>query len=241
MRGLSRIGKSAAIALILLGFWQHARSAEASDGAPLLTVPTEPSSPAETLQEISRNGLPCPIPDSPLIAQAIALYEGPFWEDGGECETVCTGLLVTNTSDTMIEYAKITLAQNGQTLSFEITYFPPGSDLLVLEKDQTPFSEAPVERLCCPRLSYFEGSLRSPQVYVSPYGACSMVATNLTDRPLETVNIFYKHYFTEENLYIGGITYQAILNCLQPGESRSTTAYHFLSDQGKILLYSAIE
>lgn len=235
MRSLSRIGKSAAIALFLLGFWHHARLAEASDGTPLLTSPTEPFPTMETPQELSRNGLPCSIPDSPLIAQAIALYEGPFWEDGGDAETVCTGLLVTNTSDTMIKYAKITLVQSGRTLCFEITYFPPGSDLLVLEKDQAPFSDVPVEHLQCPRLSYLEGDLRCPEVYVSPYGACGMAATNLTDKPLDTVNIFYKHYYPEDNLYMGGITYQAVLNSLLPGESRSTTAYHFLSDQGSIL------
>lgn len=239
MRRLSRIGKSAVIALFLLGFWQHIRFAEASAGNPIPSAPLDSSSPAETLQEVSYNGLPCPIPDSPLIAQAIALYEGPFWEDGGDAETVCAGLLVTNTSNAMIEYARITLVQEGRMLCFEITYFPPDSDLLVLEKDQAPFSGASVEQLQCPRLSYFEGALRCPQVYVSPYGACSMVATNLTNTPLETVNIFYKHYFPEDNLYMGGITYQAVLNRLQPGESRCTTAYHFLSDQGKILFYSS--
>jgi len=192
-----------------------------------------------TVQEASISGLPCHIPGTPLTVQAIVFYEGPFLEDNSDEETVCTALIIANTSDSMIEYTRLELIQNGHPLIFEITYLPPQSKVLAVEKNQAPFSLSPIESCTCQRLSFLQNDPFDRRVFVSPDGSCSMITTNLTDRTLDCVRIYYKQYLPKSELYLGGITYSAVLTDLQSGESRRITPYRYLTAQGSIIAVTA--
>jgi len=246
MREFCRIVKGITALLGLLGIGIHAYSQqyllpESPVPMPEVSLPTEADTPvtqesaAPSVLEATIEGLPCHIPDSPLIAQYLACYEGPFLEDGTDTETVCAALMLTNASDSVIEYACVILYQDSQALIFEATYLPPRANALILEKAQTAYSPSPVQSSKCQRLSVLQDPLFDDRVYVSPHDDCSMIATNLTDSPLVCIRIFYKHYYPEHALYLGGITYSAVLTDLLPGESRQITPYHYLTDQGRII------
>ena len=62
-----------------------------------------------------------------------------------------------------------------------------------------------------------------------------MVVTNLTDRVLPYVRIFYKQHDAKEDLHIGGITYSAVLPDLMPGETRDITPYRYANGHSAVV------
>lgn len=180
-------------------------------------------------------GMPRSIPGTPLVVHALGEYEGPFLEDGTDAEMVGACAILENTSSSFIARAEVVLIQGGQELIFEATYLPPKSKILVIEKNESYFKPQTVDSCRCDLLTYLETPAYDDRVYVSGDGECSMIITNLTQEPIEQVQIFYKQYAPEGETYLGGITYCANVTDLPPGESKRITPYHFLVERGRIV------
>lgn len=225
--------------LCLLGIENKASSQQPvlTPTADQATVSQETTSPLSETSCIS--GLPCRIPETPLVVQALGDYEGPFLEDGSDTEMRGACVILENTSEFYVERARVILLQNGNELVFEVTFLPPKAQILVIEKNMRLFSMVGVDSCRCEDLSILQTALRDERVYVSGDGDCSMIVTNLTDTPVNRVQIHYKQYYPESDLYFGGITYTAEVFNLSPGESRRITPYHYLTDQGRILAVTA--
>lgn len=216
-----------------LGLSRHvlSREVQPADTLPSPTQTEEPSQSAPPAAQL----LPCRFPDTQLIAQALVYYEGPYLEDGSDTEITTAALLLENGSDSMVEFVRITLQQGDFTRVFEITFLPPGGKVLAVDKNQHPYSAAPVESCTCSCVRTLPPPGIHRQVYVSGSGLCSMIATNLTAQPLPQVRIYYKQYLPQTDTYLGGITYCAVIDGLQPEETREIIPYHYLTQQGKIL------
>lgn len=227
-------------ALCLLGIGKYS----VSQPQPVFTISTMPSvshtdiSPETTAsfsETSSMKGLPYRIPDTPLVVHTLGDYEGPFVEDGTDTEMRGVCLILENTSDSLIEHARIQILQNRKTLIFEVSYLPPMAQVMIIEKNKTLFSTEGVDSCRCEYLTFRQTAVNDDRVYVSGDGECSMIVTNLTAEPLSRVRIFYKQYFPDSLLYFGGITYNVDVMDLLPGESRRITPYHYLTDQGRIV------
>jgi hypothetical protein len=143
--------------------------------------------------------------------------------------------VLENTGTTGIEYARIVLMQNGQELTFDATYIPPKSTILLLEENKKPYSAAPVAACRCRTVipGVFDRAERT--VEIKETGMCTLEVTNLTDQKIDSVRVFYKHHEGKDDLYVGGITYSTAIPELEPGETRSITPYRYASGYAQVV------
>lgn len=172
--------------------------------------------------------LPFAFPYTALVARELTVYDGPSLEDGEEITLEGTAALVLeNTATIGIEFAQIILVQNGQEMYFDATYIPPRATVLVVEKSGMPYSDLPVEE--CRVRTVIPGSYdwAKERIRIEECGLGSLAVTNLTDQPICCTRVFYKQHDGGTDLYIGGITFSAVLNDLMPGETRVITPYRY--------------
>jgi hypothetical protein len=209
--------------------------------ATIATQPTTPANPTPPGVEqvggiIDRAGFPFELEYTSLVAQKLIAYEGVYLEDGSE-ETVedVAALILENTGTIGIEYAQIVMMQNGKELSFDATYIPPKSTILLLEENKQHYSDAPVTDCHCRTVipGVFDRAERT--VAVNETGMCTLEVTNLTDQKMEGVRIFYKHHEGENDLYVGGITYSTVIPDLEPGQSRSISPYRYAAGYTQVV------
>lgn len=198
-------------------------------------MPTQPD--AEQAVEVNTpTGFPFKLEYTSLVAQKLIAYEGAYLEDGSEeAVTDVAALVLENTGTIGIEYAQIILEQNGRELSFDATYIPPKSTILLLEETKQPYSAAPVTACRCRTVipGVFDKAERT--VSVRETGMCTLEVTNLTDQPLSDIHIYYKHHEGGNDLYVGGITYSTVIPALEPGETRPVTPYRYASGYAQVV------
>lgn len=205
------------------------------------TVPTYAPEPTEPQAEQVGTkddpaGFPFALEYTSLVARKLIAYDGAYLEDGSE-EAVeeIAALVLENTGTTGIEYAQIILMQNGQELSFDATYIPPKSTVLLLEENKRPYSGATVTACRCRTVipGVFDRAQRS--ISIKETGMCTLEVTNLTGEKMNCVRVFYKHHEGENDLYVGGITYSAVIPDLEPGQTRSITPYRYASGYAQVV------
>lgn len=242
---MRRMLVTAAVFLLGLGIGGGLTRLFRPDGAalPVLSVteptagqrPTQPNTvPADG--ENKQTGFPFALEYTSLVAEKLIAYEGAYLEDGSEENvTDIAALVLTNTGTTGIEYAQIILTQNGQELSFDGTYIPPKSTVLLLEENKQPYSAAPVTACRCRTVipGVFDRSER--KVQIKETGMCTLEVTNLTDQTLDGVRIFYKHHEGENDLYVGGITYSVMIPDLASGQTQSITPYRYAAGYSMVV------
>ncbi len=202
---------------------------------PSAQLPTQPNT-APAGGENKQNGFPFVLEYTSLVAEKLIAYEGAYLEDGSEENvTDVAALVLTNTGTTGIEYAQLILIQNGRELSFDATYIPPKSTVLLLEESKQPYSAVAVTACRCRTVipGVFDRAERTVQIRET--GMCTLEVTNLTDQKLDCVRVFYKHHEGAEDIYVGGITYSAVIPDLEPGESRTITPYRYASGYAQVV------
>ncbi|MBQ4566465.1 MAG: hypothetical protein IJA48_08960 [Oscillospiraceae bacterium] len=136
-------------------------------------------------------------------------YTGSFVEDGSNapCENVLA-LVVTNNSDTFLEWAEIAVPVGDKTAYFKLSSLPVGQSLLVLEKTAMVYDPADT----CGQAVLLSNSLGSKEFSLHR-DVFSITAAdhviNLTNRSPQAISgnlaVYYKN--ASGGIYIGGITY----------------------------------
>ena len=89
--------------------------------------------------------LPYSIGGTELTVDKITSYDGIFIEDGSDKEiSGVTSMVLTNHGDTDVEYVEVTAQQSDQTLSFKASAIPAGATIVVLDANQTGWSDEAV-------------------------------------------------------------------------------------------------
>jgi hypothetical protein len=226
-------GVVTALCLVGLGITIQAQSQHTPQTAD--SAASEPPAPIATEAQPDTPLFPLLWEDGSLVAHGLVDYEGPYLEDGSDAEVCTAGLLLENRSELMVEFVRVTVVQAGYSRIFEATYLPPGSTALLIDKNQNPYSRAAADSCTFSRLRTAERMNRWSEVYVSGSGLCRMIATNLTDRALPCVRVYYKQLVPQTDIYLGGITYSTVIADMQPGESREILPYHYITGQADIL------
>lgn len=179
--------------------------------------------------------LPYAIGDTGMVIQAIGSFEGPYVEDGSDEELENVGaLIITNTSDSMIQYSVINFkAKNGKDMSYVITNLPSNTSVMVLEKNRLAFSGNESLTLDSETTTNTKPDFHSSEVAVSASDKLVSL-TNNTDKTIKTAYVYYKIY-VEGGVYFGGITYRAKLENIAPGETLTQGASHFFTSNSEIL------
>lgn len=179
---------------------------------------------AAIAQETSGQGaleFPFAVPDTGLIVQNLAQYEGPFLEtEDQEPVAQVAALMIYNPGDRQIASAELVVMQGQRKLSFSVTCLPPRSRVLVLEKNGQLYSPEPIKQCLC--LSLAEEMPQAVEIQVTDWEN-GLEVKNLTSTE-KTVILYYKQYISDGGFYLGGVTGQTRVEGLGAGESRNIVA-----------------
>lgn len=215
-----------------------------SEPEQMQSFPSQSSPTEETLiqtgNEQEGTSFPLALQYTTLVVEAFSSYDGPWLEDGSEENVIgVAALLVRNTGTVGIEYARITLQQNGREMTFDATYIPPKGSVLLLEEEKQPYTDAPVTQCRYRTVIPGDFDLSQREIRIEEEGLGNLKVTNLTDQPMGCVRVFYKHHEGKSDLYVGGITYSVVIPDLQPGETRTVTPYRYAC--GYALVVAVVE
>lgn len=204
---------------------------------------TAPTSPIEAPPETEPTGgassisLPYEIPDTGLVVAKVAAYDGIFLEDGSNEEiTGVAAMVLTNTADTAVEFAGITLTAGTETWEFRASAIPAGATVVVQEANRTHFRETAYGDCKADVATLPELEMSSDQVEVTEHGGNSLTVTNLTGASIPVVRVFYKYYLEDMDAYVGGIAYTAKVENLEAGASVQITPTHYASGSSRVVM-----
>ena len=163
-------------------------------------------------------------------------------EDGSD--EVVSGILmiiVSNTTDTTLQYGKISLKAGETDAIFELTTLPAGKSVVLLEKSRLEYDETMLYTdVKAENTAYFqqEPSLMADTVKLQVLDGVINV-TNISDKDIDgEIVIYYKN--AASDLYYGGITYRSrVAGGLKAGETRQVAGGH-LSKSGTAVMFVQI-
>jgi len=192
--------------------------------------------PIFTLTDRPQNvSLPCRVEGTDLIACQLVLYEGPYLEDGGDIPvSEVTALVLRNVGEQEIAQAEVKLTA-GEELVFFASNIMPGTQLLVLEQNGSPWQDWKVTA-CTGWISEGEGTPLGEEVLqIQEVDMGTLAVTNPTQQTLKDIWLYYKNYIPEGELYIGGITYIETIDALGPGQTVRISPSRYAQGYSKII------
>ena len=183
--------------------------------------------------------LPYEIPNTGLLLEHFVSYEGDFTEsDSGAFVTDAAAIIVENQGSHMILSAKIEMEIGDQIYTFEGTYIPAKSRIMLLEKNCKTYPTEPILRIGG-RTQLVESLDVSQNLLVQAEDMGRITLTNISDQSYTQLLIYHKGYIEEHNIYLGGITYTMPISSLQPGQSETVFPEHFACGYSKVLYITA--
>lgn len=180
--------------------------------------------------------LPAVVDGTCLIAERIAVYDGPFLEDGSDKEVFnVTALVLRNASDQGVEKARVILKAGEHCLIFEASQIPAGEAVVVLEKNRTAYGITSFSS-CTGWALAGTGDWTFPDLLtVEDVDLGTICVTNLSDAPLENIRLYYKTCLSEAGVNVGGITYELVVERVEAGQSVLLEPYHYASGYSRIV------
>lgn len=195
-----------------------------------VTKAEEVSKPTEEM------AFPVSIPETPLTAERLVVYEGPQMEQGSD-EPVANvlALLLHNTGDREILKTEVFLQSKGITHCFVGSHIPAQSRILLLERNNATWP-GPDYTDCSGTVQYSaEDNLSEGQIEITEIGMGEIAVTNLTNETILGVSVFHKNFLTGMDIYIGGTTYQTAVGDLGAGETVTVSPEHYASGYSKVV------
>jgi hypothetical protein len=187
--------------------------------------------------EKMEEGFPYDIEGTELTICAIKPYNGIFLENGSDepIENVST-MLLQNQSDQYIEYAKITCLYGETEYVYEAKTLEPNSMMMVQESNGASYIEGVFDS-CTAMAANMDGlEMSTGDVRVETNALGKIRITNISEKDIPCVRIFYKFYLDDIPMFIGGITYTAKLTELKKGEERIISPSHFSNGLSRIMM-----
>lgn len=175
-----------------------------------------------------------------LVAEALTVYRGEFWEDGsGEYVSGVAALMLKNTGTRMLEFASVTVEQEGKILHFFIYDLPPGERCLVAERLRQSHSDGSawecsvgILRWCCPEMS------REEVDYVGTDERLTVV--NRTSQ-IRNIKVRYKRYDENEKCFVGGMAFSAHFFAVKPQQPKTGTPEYYHAGHARVVSVSTEE
>ncbi|MBO5070133.1 MAG: hypothetical protein J6C37_07205 [Roseburia sp.] len=172
----------------------------------------------------------------------IGSYTGAFVEDGtNEIVSGVLMLVVTNISETDLQYAQITLPTEEGEAQFSISTLPAGESAVILEQNRMPYTgQEDCSMAVISNIATFDEtlSLCENQLELQILDGAINV-TNISGEDITgDVVIYYKN--AADDLYYGGITYRVrIEGGMAADEIQQIMAGHF-SDSGSKIMFVTV-
>ena len=155
-------------------------------------------------------------------------YSGKFVEDGSdeEVENIAAVRLI-NTGDEDYQYLEFTVSTGSASYAFAASSVHAGTVMTVLNKEKKTCGEGEtvIAAECPIRAGYQTPPSMLDDTFELTQATGSFRIRNVTDRDLTgTITVYYK--CADENGWLGGITFRAVVNGLAAGQEQWTPAEH---------------
>lgn len=178
--------------------------------------------------------LPYAVENTQLLIRELAVYEGPFWEDGsGEEVTDVAALVVENTGGTMICQGQLRLETEAGVLEFSVSWLPADSVALIPEKNRARAGSLRI--LSCSGWNTTIYPEMTGAVTAREQGMGELLFINHTTQTIAAVEAVYKSYDPDSGMYIGGNSGTVRLEQLKSGEERAVAPYQYAKGYSKIV------
>lgn len=214
---------------------QELTEGEAETRAPQTEPPdVEPPAPPET--ESPWLEFPIRIPEYDLDIEAVHSYDGVYLEDGSDVPiSGVAAVIVTNHSDRCVDLATLQLRGEKTSYTFRVTGLAAGARVVVMEEGKAPAVEQRYTAASADvaQTDFFE---MSEGILAVEEEGDALKVTNLSDRDLPCVRVFYKFYLADAEAYVGGITYTAKLLDLKAGASMTVRPSHYAVGSSRVIM-----
>ena len=198
-------------------------------------LPEVPAPPVEAASQAIT--FPYASPDTPLDINSFNSYTGLYLEDGSDLEIAgVSSLVLTNTSEQCVDYAKILLTGSKTIQEFVVSGLEAGAVVVVQEAGKAPAVEQEYKSAAADvaLTEYFDRAEGILELSETAEG--KLKVTNLSGTDIPCVRIFYKFYDSEAGMYMGGITYVAKLEGLEAGASMEVQPSHYAAGSSQVVM-----
>lgn len=172
-----------------------------------------------------------------LVVEAVAGYDGPFYEDGTGREVLNTAaVLLRNTGAEVIPYAHVILRTNSASYIFDGFLIPAGAAVLIPEKYASPYVSAEMITSCFGWATV----MKYPDAYaltIEEEGMGQLLITNHGDADVRNLTLYHKTYLQENDLYIGGIAFETRVEHIGAGETALICPQNYAAGYSKVVYY----
>ena len=193
----------------------------------------------ESTSSIPTISFPYAIPGTDLVVEKVQSYDGIFIEDGQDGETKGIATLVLTNNGGNLEFAGIGISQGARSLGFSASQIPAGATVIIQEQNKASYSSDPYYSATATTTPVEEFEMSKKLVTVKDNGDHSLSVTNISGKKLSEVKISFKNYLPDEDVYVGGITYNITLKDLGPNTSTTVSASHYDSEYSVVMEVSA--
>lgn len=180
--------------------------------------------------------LPAEVPGTTLIAQKLVSYEGPFLEDGSDREVVdVAALQVFNTGTKEVLQACVELWRGDTAYKFYAEHVPPGGTVLILESNASSFLQDGFTACSGRQLTAQSNGEVSKGISITDRAMGTVIVSNLTGQTIENINLYYKSWLSPPGIYVGGVSYCAVIPVLLPEQTVEIFPHHYASGYSKVV------
>ena len=196
----------------------------------------------ETVPDVIEDGNDT-VAEESLKIESVGIYSGVFVENGEDITVDnVASMLVTNTTDKMLQVARFTMKVNGSeedVALFQVTDLPAGASALILELNKRPYTEGETYEIGEEVHTFYDEASTMSDMFSFELKGDMLVLTNLTDQSFDDVYVHYK-YVQEGGAYLGGIAYRSHYTAVGPNESVPTIAHHFTDKISQIIMVEVV-
>jgi hypothetical protein len=169
--------------------------------------------PRETEHQQSQTAVwqwPGEVTGTKLLLHNLAIYDGPFYEDGTGREVLnVAAIVMENSGNTMISFAQLKLRTETGIYEFEAMMIPPHAKVLVPEKNATAYKDSVV--LNCQGWTVDARDMPAYPITVMPMSIGTVRVLNLSDTPLADLHLYHRTYLAESDLFVGGVVFETVI------------------------------
>ncbi len=176
-----------------------------------------------------------------LTVTDIGAYTGAYVEDGTD-EVVADVLMVIveNTSEEALQYARLTMQFGDRTAEFAITTLPAGQKVVLLEQNRMEYADLIPDGaelhdvVFTPELELYQ------DIFEITGTKGNLTVKNISETAVSgDIYVYYKN--SAQDILYGGITYRAkVEGGLEPGESKRILAAHYNPTGSAILMVTYV-
>ncbi|MBQ5951129.1 MAG: hypothetical protein IJL66_03140 [Lachnospiraceae bacterium] len=194
--------------------------------------PTRP--PATTEAETVPTTLPLPeisfpytIEGSEVVIEKLSTYNGYYIEDGKDESVSGVAAIVLTNKGSDATFVGVGISQAGGALAFSGSQIPAGATVIILEQNKAAYDGNPCYSCTASvnRVDHF--NMEEDKIRIQPEADGTFTVFNLTEETFPRVRIQFKNYLPDEDVYVGGITYNLTLTDIEGGEEVNVNSGHY--------------